>query len=119
MVIVNSLSSLDIWHSRLSHASYNIVKKVLQLCKIPYRNRTKNFFDTCIKAKIHQMPFTKSNTIYSAPIELVFIDIWGPTLINASNGCMFLFWRHIFITLGFTFYILNLRFQLFLSNLII
>jgi len=36
--------------------------------------------------KAHQLPFSKSTTHYNVPLALVYIDIWGPSPVCASNG---------------------------------
>lgn len=36
-------------------------------------------------AKIHKRPLTNSNTVYSHPLELLEVDLWGPAPIS-SNG---------------------------------
>jgi histone deacetylase 1/2 len=36
--------------------------------------------DACQKGKSHQLPYHKSFNESSAPLELVFSDVWGPTL---------------------------------------
>ena len=54
---------------------------------IPRKNNfTSIFCDTCICAKLHQLPFHNSNTIYSTHLELVFIDIWGFAPLCATCG---------------------------------
>jgi len=45
--------------------------------------------DVCVKAKCHQLPFISSKTVYSHPSKLVYIDIWGPTPILATNGAKY------------------------------
>jgi hypothetical protein len=34
--------------------------------------------DACQKAKSHQLPYPKSSSVSSVPLELVFSDVWGP-----------------------------------------
>jgi hypothetical protein len=34
--------------------------------------------DACQSAKNHQLPFPKSSSVSKAPLELVFLDVWGP-----------------------------------------
>lgn len=41
----NRTSSYSLWHSRLGHAHTAAVKSVLDLCRIPYHN--KSVFDFC------------------------------------------------------------------------
>jgi len=34
----------------------------------------------------HQLSFSSSHTHYTAPLQLIYIDIWGPFPVSASNG---------------------------------
>ncbi len=34
--------------------------------------------DACQQAKSHQLPYPKSSSISSVPLELVYSDVWGP-----------------------------------------
>ena len=36
--------------------------------------------DACQQAKSHQLPHSRSQNKSSAPLELVFSDVWGPAL---------------------------------------
>jgi len=44
------------------------------------------FCESCVLAKSHQLPFSSSTIVYIAPLQLIFIDIWGPTPLAASCG---------------------------------
>lgn len=33
---------------------------------------------SCLKSKSHTLPCTKSTHIYDSPLELVFVNVWGP-----------------------------------------
>jgi len=49
-------------------------------------NKNSFFCDSCVVAKSHQLPFSLSHTIYTAPLQLVFVDIWGPSHVTARDG---------------------------------
>jgi hypothetical protein len=72
--------SFDRWHSRLGHTSISIVEKVLRTYKLPYvvDSNKDSLCDACQQAKSHQLPYPKSTSISSHPLELVFSDVWGP-----------------------------------------
>jgi hypothetical protein len=36
--------------------------------------------DACMKAKAHQLPYPVSTSRASAPLELIFSDVWGPAI---------------------------------------
>jgi len=54
-------------------------------CQISFSAK-KGFYDSCIIGKAHQLPFSDSHTVYTAPLQLVYIDIWGPSPTASSNG---------------------------------
>jgi len=83
-------SSFHLWHSRLGHASMDTIKKVLNLCNIFYRRNTLNkFCAICVQAKSHHLSFSTCNTIYSHPLELVYINIWDLAPVTFINGAKY------------------------------
>jgi histone deacetylase 1/2 len=67
------------WHRRLGHPSSAVVQKILRENNIPFRESNKeSVCDACQKAKSHQLPYPKSSSESSFPLELVFSDVWGP-----------------------------------------
>jgi len=78
-------STFQLWHSRLGHASSRIVHYVMKLYNVTGHKR--DFFcQTCVIAKSHQLYFTGSLTVYTTPLQLIFIEIWGPSPVSSSNG---------------------------------
>jgi len=45
-----------------------------------------DFCDSCILGKAHQLPFSDSHTVYTTPLQLIYINIWGPSPTTSSNG---------------------------------
>ena len=78
-------STFQLWHSRLGHASSIIVHNVMKLCNV-IGHKCDFFCQTCAIAKSHQLPFNDSLTVYTKPLQLVFIGIWGPSPVSSSNG---------------------------------
>lgn len=68
------------WHSRLGHPSTPIVSRVVSKNKLPCQSKSPSelICDACQKAKIHQLPYSKSVSVSSRPLELIFSDVWGP-----------------------------------------
>lgn len=68
------------WHNRLSHPSTSIVARIISHNKLPCRfeSRNESVCDACQKAKSHQLPYSRSSSVSSHPLELVFSDVWGP-----------------------------------------
>jgi hypothetical protein len=72
--------SLSRWHHRLGHPSSIIVRKIISSNNLPcFSESNKELVcDACQRAKSHQLSYTTSSSISSAPLELVFSDVWGP-----------------------------------------
>jgi hypothetical protein len=89
--IVNTISAQKIsfatWHSRLGHPSSDVQRIVLNLCNIPFNNKTRlDFFSSCCLGKAHRLPSTPSQTTYCTPLELVYTDLWGPAPYTYLTG---------------------------------
>lgn len=79
---------LHLWHNRLGHCSFSVIKTILKHCDISC-NAKPIFCDACVKGKAHQLPFSLSTTVYHHPLELIYIDIWGPSAVCANNGASY------------------------------
>ena len=61
------------------------MKKLLTHCNMHViKNRESMFCEACCMGKSHKLPFKSSSTVYSAPLQLIEADLWGPAPI-ASN----------------------------------
>jgi histone deacetylase 1/2 len=71
--------SLDRWHSRLGHPSFNIVEKVLRNHKLPFVSRLNkdDVCDACQRGKSHQLPYPISTSVSTQPLEHIFSNVWG------------------------------------------
>ncbi|WVZ92939.1 LOW QUALITY PROTEIN: hypothetical protein U9M48_038969 [Paspalum notatum var. saurae] len=69
--------SVERWHSRLGHPSSQIIDKS------PINSL---ICDACQKAKSHQLPYSKSHSISTRPLELIFSDVWGQADSSASGN---------------------------------
>ncbi|WVZ68985.1 hypothetical protein U9M48_017854 [Paspalum notatum var. saurae] len=69
------------WHSRLGHPSSSVVRQVLSKNSLPFVSEFNKdtVCDACQQGKSHQLPYPKSVSKSSAPLELVFSDVWGPS----------------------------------------
>jgi histone deacetylase 1/2 len=67
------------WHSRLGHPSSPIVSRMVSSHKLPcsFESNKESVCDACQKAKSHQLPYPKSTSTSSYPLELVYSDVWG------------------------------------------
>jgi hypothetical protein len=75
------------WHLRLGHPSRDIV-----LCVIKSNSLSCSSFessdsvcDACLQAKAHQLPYPQSSRQSTAPLQLVFSDVWGPAIDSFDN----------------------------------
>jgi hypothetical protein len=66
----------------LGHPSPSIVSKVVSNYNLPYfaESNEESVCDACQQAKSHQLPYSKCFSESKYPLELVFFDVWGPTL---------------------------------------
>jgi len=73
-------SSSSRWHSHLGHPSSVVVRQVLSKSQIPFvlDSNKDAICDACQKGKTHQLPYPRSTSVSSSPLELVFSDVWGP-----------------------------------------
>jgi hypothetical protein len=56
-----------------------VVHKVLCDNSIPFSESNKeSVCDACQMAKSHQLPYPKSTSVSTSPLELVFLDVTGP-----------------------------------------
>jgi hypothetical protein len=72
----------DRWHNRLGHPSHDIVHHVITKNNLPYSQVDSSsplVCDVCASAQAHQLPYSVSS-YSSAPLELVYSDVWGPTI---------------------------------------
>nr|KYP45414.1 Retrovirus-related Pol polyprotein from transposon TNT 1-94 [Cajanus cajan] len=81
--------SYVVWHNRLSHASRKIVEAVMKTCNIPltvHNNKDFSVCKSCCIGKSHALPFSDSNNLYNAPLELIYSDVWGPSHYVSREG---------------------------------
>nr|KYP47160.1 Retrovirus-related Pol polyprotein from transposon TNT 1-94 [Cajanus cajan] len=78
----------DLWHFRLGHPSYQVLKIVKK--HSPYVEFNDNTVcDYCHLAKQSRLPFPVSNSKSFSCFELVHMDIWGPIAITSIHGHRF------------------------------
>jgi histone deacetylase 1/2 len=68
------------WHSRLGHPSSAIVRQIVSKNKlrIVKDSSFEIVCDSCQQAKSHQLPYPISTSVSTAPLQLIFSDVWGP-----------------------------------------
>ena len=71
--------SSSLWHHRLGHASQQVVHQILSCHNLPiFRESNNNVCDACQQGKHHQLPYPRSSSVSSSPMELLFSDVGGP-----------------------------------------
>lgn len=66
-------------HYRLGHPSSAIVNRVLEENKLYFHHESNDSIcDSCQEAKSHQLPYPRSHSVSTFPLQLVFSDVWGP-----------------------------------------
>jgi hypothetical protein len=75
------------WHSRLGHPASPIVSRVVSRNKLPcsFESNKESVCDACHRAKSHQLPYAKSSSTSSHPLELIYSDVWGHAP-NSAGG---------------------------------
>jgi hypothetical protein len=87
-------ASSSTWHSRLGHPNAKILQSVLPT--LPSHNvasvdsnTSNSFCKHCVLGKMTRLPFSPSCTKFTAPVQLVHSDVWGPAPITSINGTRF------------------------------
>ncbi|WVZ94147.1 hypothetical protein U9M48_040078 [Paspalum notatum var. saurae] len=71
--------TLSRWHHRLGHPSSAIVTRVLKDNNLSVSSEScTSFCNACQQAKSHQLPYLRSSSVSSSPLQLIFFDVWGP-----------------------------------------
>lgn len=63
---------------------------VLKECNLPVKgNEVVPFCESCQFGKAHSLPFSLSNSRANRPFDLIHSDLWGPALVNSTDGFRF------------------------------
>ena len=83
----NNKMSISDWHCRLGHPALPITQRVLNKLgfSIP-TSQNKTICASCASNKSHRLPFSNFTLTSSAPLDLLFTDVWGPSPITSSDG---------------------------------
>lgn len=74
--------SRSLWHSRLGHASAQVVQQVISHHKLSFLRESNNHVcDACQQGKFHQLPYERSSSVSSSPLDLVFFMCGGQHLL--------------------------------------
>jgi hypothetical protein len=82
--------SIDQWHSRLDHPSLRIVHQIISKYQLAVgKNKDTSVCHACQLGKSHRLPFPLSPSVSSGPLDLIFTDVWGPSIYLFVNGNRF------------------------------
>jgi hypothetical protein len=116
---VDERTSLDGWHKRLGHPSIKIVQHLVHQLSLPVS--TKKFPSLCTSCstnKAHKQPFSSTSFQSHSPLDIVYIDVWGPVHITGICGARYylLFVDHYTKYMWFIQCLQNLRYLAFFPN---
>lgn len=83
---VVTTSSSYLWHSRLGHPSNPILSYVLKILHLPTCKLSSHSCYPCLQGKLHKIPFPISTTVSLHPLELIHVDVWGPSPFKSISG---------------------------------
>ncbi|CAA0834855.1 Unknown protein, partial [Striga hermonthica] len=86
---VSSVKDLELWHRRLGHPSFDVTKKALDICNLPYANNKITLCADCLQAKSHVLPFPTVVHNTEKPLEFIHTDLWGPAPIKSTSGACY------------------------------
>uniref|UniRef100_A0A6N2M8Q2 Integrase catalytic domain-containing protein n=1 Tax=Salix viminalis TaxID=40686 RepID=A0A6N2M8Q2_SALVM len=82
--------SFDLWHRRLGLVASPVVHRVLSSNKLSVdKIKTITVCHDCQLAKSHALPFNNSTYVSKTPLELIFIDVWGPAYVVSTTGARY------------------------------
>ncbi|XLU82308.1 hypothetical protein S245_005728, partial [Arachis hypogaea] len=84
----NQNNTVDLWHKRLGHSSLKTVMDVMNKISLHFSSHSaaNHVCEICPLAKMHRLHFSLNDTVYMTPLELVFVDIWGPAPVISRSG---------------------------------
>ncbi|KAB1213363.1 Retrovirus-related Pol polyprotein from transposon TNT 1-94 [Morella rubra] len=87
-VSVGERTSPSHWHQRLGHPSLSIVRHLLHRFQLPVKplSTASGLCSACYQAKSHSLPFPRSTTVTTRPLQLLFLDVWGPAPMVSRDG---------------------------------
>jgi len=76
-----------LWHRRLGHPTFRIFQFLVSKNKIICNNKHLNFqCQSCPLGKSSRLSLRPTGHKTSAPLELIFSDVWGPAPLFSSDG---------------------------------
>ena len=71
----------------MGHPTYQNVRHLVSKFSLPTSsNKILSICSGCQQGKSHRLPFSSSQSISNQPLELIFCDVWGPSLVMSIIG---------------------------------
>ena len=88
IVVTDANTDTSLWHRRLCHISEKRTKMLLSKGKLPeLKSIDFDICESCILGKQKNVSFMKNGrTSKAEKLELVHIDLWGPSLVASLGG---------------------------------
>jgi hypothetical protein len=84
---VHERTTPDGWHKRLGHPSSKLVHHLINAFSLPTnKNGHSSLCTSCSQNKAHRQTFSTHGLTSTAPIELIYTDVWGPSHDLGING---------------------------------
>jgi hypothetical protein len=85
--MVGVKTSVNEWQKRLGHPSSRTLQSLLQKFSLPVssKNICLTLCSSCQCNKSHKLPFTMSSLTSNGPLEIIFIDVWGPASVESID----------------------------------
>jgi hypothetical protein len=85
--IVGERVSLPQWHLRLCHLAFKLVRQVISSFNLPVSSTKHSALcPACLGSKSKQLSFSLFQSQAKCPLELIYMDVWGPSPICSTNG---------------------------------
>lgn len=84
--VFDKSQAANIWHCRLGHPSTPVLHKVLSIVHPTIKCNSISFCEACKIGKLHQFSFKLSINKTTAPFELLYSDVWGPSFYSSLDG---------------------------------
>jgi len=80
-------TSADVWHRRLGHPSSRILRLLVSNKKVSCKSKQFHFdCQACPLGKSSRLSLGPTGHKTSAPLELIYSDVWGPSPMLSSDG---------------------------------
>jgi len=85
--LIGEKVSIHQWHNRLGHPAPPLVRRILSKHRLPMMpHKSVQLCPACQQGKLHKLHFGSTMSVSSNPLELLFLDVWGPAPLLSFNN---------------------------------